>query len=128
MATITIPAGDIALENGNLVFCEGAEFYRQKLAARFRFFLGEWFLDRRQGIPYYRDVFVQNPDLDLIASLFRRVILETPGVKSLASFSLAYEPGARRLSCAFQAAIVGGATITISAKDRDFIVDLSEAA
>ena len=124
MATISIPAGDLALENGTLAFCSGAAFYRQKLAARFKFFLGEWFLDARQGIPYYQSVFVKNPDLDLIRSLFRKVILTTPGIKQIKTFSLSYDPAARSLAFAFHALLVGDEAIIVRPQDRDFIIDL----
>jgi hypothetical protein len=125
MAMISIPAGDLALENGTLVFCSGAAFYRQKLAARFKFFLGEWFLDQRLGLPYYQNVFVKNPDLDLIRSLFRRVILTTPGIKSIKTFTLSFDPAARKLSFSFHALLVGDEAIVVRPQDRDFIIDLS---
>lgn len=58
---------------------------------RLRFFLGDWFLDPTQGIPYFRYVFIVNPDQRLIESIFRRVVLGTPGIASLDSFSLAFD-------------------------------------
>jgi hypothetical protein len=125
VSTITIPAGDLALENGTLVFCEGSAFYRQKLASRFKFFLGTWFLDKRQGIPYFRDVFVKNPDLDLIRSLFRRVILTTPGIKAIKRFSLVFDPSTRQCRFDFAATLIGGEAIVVKPEDRDFIIDLA---
>jgi hypothetical protein len=123
-----IPAGDLALnEDGDLVILEDIAYLRQKLAVRFKFFLGEWFLDLRQGIPYYRDIFVKNPNLDVIRSLFRRVILGTPGVLSLPRFELQYDEAARRAHFDFQAVCRGG-MIEVSPDDEDFIVDLNESA
>ncbi len=120
-----VPAGDLELRNGSFVFTEGSDFVRQKLASRFQFFKGEWFLDQRQGIPYFRDVFLKDPNLDLIRSLFQKVIVETPGIASASNLQLLYDPGARRLSFSFSAKLKnGGAPIIVAATDRDFIVDI----
>ncbi len=129
-----IPAGDLALVGGTFtelraeVPDERLQFLRQKLATRFQFFLGEWFLDLRQGIPYYRDVFIHRPNVDVIRSLFRRVILTTPGIVRLASFSQRFVPGERRLYSAFEAVADTGETISVTENDKDFIVDVSVAA
>lgn len=133
-----IPTGDLALSRdpdkravgiaslgagGSLVVIEGLEQVRQRLAARFKFFQGEWFLDTRQGIPYYRDVLVAQPDLPLIRSTFRRAILSTPGVLSLPRLTLSFDRTTRTLSVAFQA-IVNGGVIEVLPGDKDFLVDV----
>lgn len=127
MAVIrTIPAGDLDIQNHRLVLLDGVAYIRQKLAARFKFFLGEWFLDQREGVPYYRDVFVKNPNLDLIRSLFRRLILGTPGVLSLPRFELVYDEANRRASFDFEAVVTGG-TVIVTPDDDAFILDLPQA-
>jgi hypothetical protein len=127
-----IPAGDLALENGSLVWLgrtpeTRVQIIRQKIAARFRFFVGEWFLDQREGIPYYRDVLLKNPNTDLIRSLFLRVLRQTPGVLDVPSFSLEFDPSARRLSFAFEAKVSDG-EVAVAPEDRDFVVDLATSA
>lgn len=124
MIVEVIPAGDLALdETVDLVWLTGPAYIRRKLSARFQFFLGEWFLDRRQGIPYFRDVFVKNPDLDLIHQTFRRVILTTPGVLVINTFELTYNDSARRLSFSFHATVEGG-DVVVRPEDKDFILSL----
>ncbi|HYQ47149.1 MAG TPA: hypothetical protein VER11_34500 [Polyangiaceae bacterium] len=103
---------------------EGPDAIRQKLSARFKFFLAEWFLDQRQGIPYYRDVFTKNPNLDVVRSLFKKVILGCPGVLSLASYSLSFDESARQLTFRFQAMVTGG-VVSVAPEDQDFILDLA---
>lgn len=128
-----VPAGDLALSGGTFVLLraevpsERLQWIRQKLSIRFQFFLGEWFLDLRQGIPYYRDVFVHRPNMDVIRSLFRRIILTTPGVVRLASFSQRFKPSERRLYSAFEVVADTGDVITVEDTDKDFIVDVGEA-
>lgn len=118
----TIPAGDIKLQNGDFATVSGSELARQKLAARFKFFLGEWFLDQRQGLPYYRDVFKKNPDLGVIRSVFRRVVLDCPGIVGIRKFELKFDHSARELSFDFTAIATDGALISVAPSDRLFIV------
>jgi hypothetical protein len=116
-----IPAGDLKLTNGTTETISGPAEIKQRLAARFKFFLGEWFLDTRQGVPYYRDVLVKNPNLTVIRQLFLRITTTTPGVQSVPKFELFYDALKRRLSFAFHAIVEGG-TVTVTEKDRDFLV------
>lgn len=128
----TIPAGDLKLVSGDVVVlgltdATRVQYIRQKIASLFKFFLGEWFLDKREGIPYYRDVFVKNPNLPLIRSLFLRVLKSTPGVISVATFKMTYDPAARELSSEFEAVVDGG-ELSVSAGDADFVVGLAPVA
>lgn len=121
----TNPAGDLLLENHRFVFATGVTFTRQKLSARFRFFRGEWFRDKRQGLPYFEQVFVKNPDLDVVRSLFRRVAATCPGVGAVPRFALTFDPSSRSCSFDFEArAKDGGAPIIVKPTDRDFLVNI----
>ena len=123
----TIPAGDLVIENGHFVIARGVQYTRQQIAIRFKFFLGEWFLDQREGIPYYRDVFVWNPNLDVIRSLFRRVLVRTPGVVAVPKFEIQYDSGTRTLRFNFEALCTEG-RIVVTPENRAFILDVQEAA
>lgn len=84
----------------------------QDLFIRLRFFYGEWFLDPTQGLPYFQYVFVNNPDLRLIESIFRRVILGTPGVATLETFSLTFDAQRRQLFPVFVGRLTSGQRFT----------------
>jgi len=73
------------------------EAIRLRLLARLQFFQGEWFLDVRQGMPYFQAVFVKNPEISLIQSIFRRAILSTPGVSSIIRMETRLDSATRRL-------------------------------
>lgn len=125
----TIPAGDLALENGDVVVLgltddTRVKYIRQKIASRFKFFLNEWFLDLREGIPYYRDVFVKRPNIPLIRSLFLRVLLKTTGVLDVPRMTLTYNSADRVLVFDFQARVTGG-VIVVRPEDADFIVSVA---
>ncbi len=122
-----IPAGDIALENGRFVMLRGAPYVRQKLVSRFRFWIGEWFRDRREGVPYRQDVFVRNPDLEVIRNLFRRIVRSVVEVAAIRRLELVYTPATRRLACDFELQLVSGEVLIITPRDRQFIVTLQAA-
>ncbi len=120
-----IPAGDIDLVNGKVQLIIGKLQVRQKIATRLKFFLGEWFLDQRQGVPYYRNVLVMNPDLDVIRTLYRKVILSVPEVTRVDNLNITFNQGDRTLTVSFDAVLGNGEILTIRPADTDFIVDLS---
>lgn len=92
----------------------------QRIKVRFRFFLGEWFLDQNQGIPYYQNILVKNPDIVLISGIFRQVLSGTPGVKSVDTFTARLVRAARELDCDFQARLDDGTVLT--AKSAPFVI------
>lgn len=99
---------------------DGTEAVLQKIRARLRFFLGEWFLDRRLGVPYYTKILVKNPNLALVSSIFRRVIRGTPGVHSVKYVRVRLDNKARIAYVSFEARTSEGAQMRIS--DEPFIV------
>jgi hypothetical protein len=100
--------GDIALPI-QIVYGEHAVL--QRVYVRFKLFLGEWFLDQRIGVPYYRDIFIKNPDSILISFIFRQVLLTTPGIKDVASFLARLDRPTRRLYVNFEATLEDGSVI-----------------
>lgn len=117
---------ELALDpvTGDLAFpiriVRGIEAVAQRLRVRLRFFQGEWFLDRRQGIPYYRDIFRKNPNLAVINSIFRQVILGTPGVGRILKINSQVDPAQRLLTFTFDAQLEDGSIIR--AIDEPFLV------
>jgi hypothetical protein len=99
-------AHDIDMSRGPRLTEDLLTYVTQKLRQRLRFFLGEWFLDRRLGVPYFETIFVSNPDLALLSSLFRQTILQTRGVGSLNSVALRFDRKTRILFVSFQARLV----------------------
>ena len=116
-----VPAGDLAVEGGRLLYFEDIEHIRQTISCRLRFGKGEWFLDEREGVPYYQTVLVKDPDLSAIRALYRRIILSVPGVLSVPVLTLALDRATRTLSVAFQAVCRSG-TVVVDAGDPSFVL------
>lgn len=83
-----------------------AEEVAQRLQTKFQFFLGEWFLDTTLGVPYFRDVFVRNPDMAVIRSIFQKLITDDEGIENVASLDMVLDGTTRVLSVTFQAVLV----------------------
>jgi hypothetical protein len=105
--------GDLDISTGNLRVEKGiAQVTAWKLTNLFSLFKGEWFYDTRQGVPYFQYVFVARPNLNLIATIFDRVIRSAPGVAGVESISLDYHPRERTLGASFKAHTNNGAVLT----------------
>jgi hypothetical protein len=92
---------DLAIENGQLVLIVGEEALRQRLRTRLLTFRNEWFLDPNVGIPYYRDVFIKDPELGALNAAFSKEILDTTGVQALNAISFDLDTSTRQLSVTF---------------------------
>lgn len=100
-------------DNFDMSFVEGVEYYAQKLKVRLWFFLGEWFLDTSEGTPFFQSILIKNPDIELINTLIKARILESPGVIELKSFDSEYDNSLRKFSVTFQVQTEAG-LVTIS--------------
>lgn len=99
---------DLLITNGNFNLVLTDDAVAQQLEIRCKFFYQEWFLDQRLGIPYFRDVLVQNPDQNLIRSLFSRTVRTTPGVASVSAMTLRLDQPERHLYLYFSALLDSG--------------------
>lgn len=110
---------DIALDtDGDIIVTSdfslttGRDAILQHLKQRLKTFYGEWFLDKRIGIAYFEQVFKKSPDAVVVDSIFKREIINTPGIIELTRFSL--DLTGRELSLSF------------SARTNDGIINFSE--
>lgn len=98
-----------------IVLVEGVDAIVQNMRRRIKFFLGEWFLDQRLGIPYIEQVFVAAPDIPMIDALFRKAIRSTPGVAEVPVFRSRFESAERRYYVdEFRAKLVDGSTLELT--------------
>lgn len=107
--------GDMALSSAGIPFFIGSsDEVIQRLGVRFKFFLGEWYLDQLLGVPYYEHVLIKNPNLILVRSLWRQLILDTPGITGINRLTESYDRVARELRPVFEAVFEDGTVITDS--------------
>ena len=87
------PKGDIILNDS----------VAQKIRIRLLWFLNEWKWDPEEGIPYFDDVFVKNPNLDAIESVIREKIFEIPEVIEVGDISVTLNSDQRKVTIRFEA-------------------------
>jgi hypothetical protein len=94
----------------------GAPAIVQRIRVRFQWWLGEWFLDRREGVPYRRDILIKNPDPILVSGIFRKVLMQTPGVQRVESLDAILVPVTRTLSVDFRAILFDSSIVIADAE------------
>jgi len=94
-------SGDLAIENGDFVLIDGVDAIAQDCRVRLKFFLGEWFLDQRLGVPWFQKILGQKPRLNAVSQILQKAILTTPGIQTITDFVLDFEASTRKLSVSF---------------------------
>lgn len=80
--------GDLIYNNSSAtVTTNQAESVAQKLTIKLRTFLGEWFLNTANGVPYYQQIFGKVRSKVTIDSIFIEKIVEEPDVVELVEFT-----------------------------------------
>ena len=75
---------DIRLDGrGNLAVVTEIEDVRQRVVERLRWFLGEWFLQVRDGVPYRTRVFTGATSVGLASAVITEQILSERGVTAV---------------------------------------------
>lgn len=77
---------DLLIENNTIRLTTGTDTIDQKIKVKLLFFFNEWFLDTRQGVPYYEKFFVKNPNIPELEVIIKDTILTTEGVIEILSF------------------------------------------
>lgn len=112
--------GQLVLERDEVV-AEGIDLFQ-----KFQLFLGEWFLDTRQGVPYLQVVYVKNPDIELIKRMYTSILLSSPLVRDVYKMDAFYLPAQRMAAFEFGAKMSDGSDL-VGGSHKPFIVSNSEA-
>lgn len=113
----------LSLERDEVV-CGAYKLYR-----RGQLFEGEWFLDTRIGMPYFRLVLVKNPDLSVVRRVFYRWLTSVQVVAKVVRIDIDYQRAARRMGMDFELFAIDGRRIN-GGFNKPFIVtgpDLNSA-
>lgn len=92
-------ANALVFRNGDLVLTTpGVEDVAQRLALRLGLFLGEWFLNTRDGTPWREQILVRPAVLPDIRAILLNRIATCKGVAEVLQFDVTLDRATRRLS------------------------------
>jgi hypothetical protein len=115
MAALYMVNNDIAIAaDGSQRWASFAEETAQRLRAKYKLFLGEWFLDLRKGVPYYRDVLKRAPNMSGVRSTLMKVATDDPAVEGLTRFELVLDAATRRLTVSLTATLITGESLGLT--------------
>lgn len=112
-------SGDIDLTGDTMRLVDGDDAIRQQLTIRYQFVKGEWQNDTRVGIPYFEDVWIKNPDFNIIRGLFRQATVTCPGIDTIRTLGINVDGKTRRATISLVALKKDGAVLTY---DTEFIL------
>ena len=105
--------GSLAFRDFDLVLVDDTVQIQQNLVIRLKFILGEWYLDITQGVPYFEDFFIKNPNQIRIESVLKQEIINTPGVVELLAFDSSYEDTTRKYFVNFTVRTISGQLLSV---------------
>lgn len=92
-------SGDAALNEAedDLAVVVGVDSIVQQIRAGLQVFANRWHYDRRAGIDYLENVFVKNPDLRVIRTIFWSFFMSIEGVAEVLDIELIVDSATRTL-------------------------------
>jgi hypothetical protein len=99
---------DLIFEDYDFQLFDDTKQIMQNLSIRLRFFLGEWYLDITQGIPYYEIFFKKAPNQIQMESILKEEIVNTRGIVEITSFESDFSARNRVYSVKFSARSISG--------------------
>ena len=83
------PDGDISTSpEKRIVRADGREEIAQRIQTRLKLLLGEWFVDRNEGLPWFQEILERGLTNSGRAAIIKRAILATDGVLGLDIFTI----------------------------------------
>lgn len=110
--------GDLDVSNNTLhITEEGSEAIAQRLKIRLRFFFKEWILDRSQGTQWFEVVLRKGVEKFAADAEIRRVVLETPEIKTIENWFSSIDSNNRNYEVRFDVKTTQGQTLSFGFQD-----------
>lgn len=87
---------DLRIENGEFLRVRGSDEVRQRIKVSLWHYLGEYFLNTNNGVPWYEQILGRKSDADLVSAILRREILKVPRVIRIESLKAIFLNGIRQ--------------------------------
>ena len=100
---------DLVIANGDIAGVVEPDASGQRIHDRLLTFRGEWFLDLAFGVPYYDNILVKAPRLDVISAILKTEILKSASGEFV-SFEASVDSRTRHLDVAATLQTIEGQT------------------
>lgn len=102
MRTFAIDSnGNIDVSKRTLVITNEIVALKEHIQQKYSMFLGEYFLDRRLGIPYYENILIKQYNEINVETILKRVLFNIDDIYSINSFVLDFDDPERNLDVEF---------------------------
>lgn len=114
MSTLQLTNQDLTIvDNGLVILSSPLLETAQRLGTKFRFFLGEWFLNTAAGVDYLGKVLVKNPNLTTVSSIFRKIIATDEGIDATKPITVLPSLNGRTLMISYNAVTISGEVLNV---------------
>jgi len=105
---LTADGHDIDMTNSTPSLVTGRDAIAQHLKIALRFFLGEWFLDTQQGIPFFDRILLRNYNEADVLQIFRSEILKVDGITGIQDLEITINAETRTMTVTGRATSIDG--------------------
>ena len=98
---------DLTLVNGDLQIVDGGNWVQQSIKQNLQAILGEWFLDRTVGLPWFDEILQKGTSSNRVKQLLIREIVNTKGIEKLNTLNINVDNRTRQASVSFEVVALG---------------------
>lgn len=101
---------DLVLQTGtvDLTMATATDVIDQKILAVLRMEKGDWYLDTRQGVPYFADLLEKGVSAQAVGSAISAALLRIPEVLAVTEMQVALDSATRQATISFVARTTDG--------------------
>lgn len=99
---LNVKTWDLDIIDGDAMLIDNAERVSQQIGITLRFWLGEWFLNTTDGMPYLEYILVKNPNMNHVRQVISDAIRSVEGVDRIDSLVLDYDSKNRQLYVTYE--------------------------
>jgi hypothetical protein len=107
--------GDLAIVGTELVIVEGGDAVAQEVQVRLRWWLGGWFLDQSQGVPYLQEILRKGVTEAIVREVLREQIELVPDVRSIDVLQVEIDRATREAEVTLELTSIDGETLALDA-------------
>lgn len=106
-------AGDLLVDGVDFGLVDGDAAIVQEIEVRLRWWRAEWFLDRRQGVPYLERILRRGVSTTAVGAIIAREIRRVPGVRHVERVTVGHDRATRRATVAATIRLGSGARVEV---------------